>query len=347
MKKYKVLIVDDSALVRQSLTKVMEMDPEIEVIATASDPYYAVKKIKAQLPDVIALDINMPRMDGLTFLKKIMAQFPIPVVIISSITTEGSDAIFEAFEYGAIEVITKPKLNTREFIEESKIRICDAIKSAAHSKINRNIVKEKNTKENKKEYFTANIGKQSNKIVVMGASAGGTEAIYTVLKDLPVNLPGIVIVQHMPKEFTVSFAKRLNDSCALNVKEAGIGDIIKTGHAYIAPGNLHIRVFRKNGMYAIETFNGPLINRHRPSVNVLFHSAVKAEKDVTAILLTGMGNDGAYGLKEIRDAGGNTIAQDEKSCVVFGMPKEAIKLGAAKIVLPLENIAAEIMKIKS
>ena len=348
MKKYKVLIVDDSAVVRQTLTSIFQSDKEIEVIGVASDPYIAAHKIQDEIPDVITLDIEMPRMDGLTFLRKIMTQHPIPVVIISSLTEKGSQTAIRALEYGAIDIITKPKLDTKKFFEESKIRLCDAVKAAAISKIER------------KKMITPTLGvtpklsadvilqkaqqtsmlKTTELVVAVGASTGGTEALREFLEALPHDSPGIIIVQHMPEMFTRSFANRLNELCKITVKEAENNDSVLRGRALIAPGNYHMLLKRSGARYYVEIKSGPLVNRHRPSVDVLFRSTAKyAGANAIGIIMTGMGDDGAKGLLEMKEAGAFTIAQDEKSCVVFGMPKEAIKLGCVDKILPLEHIA--------
>ncbi len=354
MKKIRVLIVDDSAVVRQTLTSILESDPQIEVMGTASDPFFAAKKIQNEIPDVITLDIEMPRMDGLTFLKKIMTQHPIPVVVISSLTATGTETGMKALEYGAVEIITKPQVNTRQFLEESKIRICDAIKAAAVSKIKR-----KNITHLKVEpklsadviipetpLLNQAMIKTTEMVIAIGASTGGTDAIQQFLQAMPIDCPGIVIVQHMPEHFTRSFANRLNEICQITVKEAENGDSVLRGQALIAPGNYHMLLKRSGAKYYVEVKEGPLVNRHRPSVDVLFRSTARyAGRNAIGIIMTGMGDDGARGLLEMKQAGAYTIAQDEKSCVVFGMPNEAIKLGAAEKVLPLDQIAQHAIKI--
>lgn len=351
MKKIKVLIVDDSAVVRQTLSSIISEDPELEVMATAGDPFQAAEKIKHELPDVITLDVEMPRMDGLTFLKKIMAQHPIPVVICSSLAVEGSDTISKAIQYGAIEIITKPVIGTRTFLEESKIRICDAIKAACKADIKKHTI----MLENAHPKLSADVilaksktvlTETTEKIIALGASTGGTEAIRIFLEQLPANTPGIVIVQHMPEHFTTSFANRLNDLCAVTVKEASHNDTVLRGQVLIAPGNKHMLLKRSGARYYVEITDGPLVNRHRPAVDVLFRSTARyAGKNATGIILTGMGDDGAKGIKEMNDAGAYTIAQDAESCVVFGMPKEAIAIGGISSVLPLNKIAGEIVKM--
>lgn len=344
-KKIKVLIVDDSAVVRQTLSKIISSDPQLEVMAVASDPFVAAERLKEEVPDVITLDIEMPRMDGLTFLHKLMTQHPIPVVIISSLADKSSDTGLKALEYGAVDIIQKPKLGTRQFIEESKILICDTIKAAAVAKLRP--ISEKPYKVEQKLTADAVIPKPTKamietteKIIVVGASTGGTEALKVFLEEFPVNCPGIVIVQHMPENFTAAFARRLDQTCRISVKEAEDGDTVIRGRALIAPGNKHMLLKRSGARYYVEIKNGPLVSRHRPSVDVLFRSAAQyAGKNAVGIIMTGMGDDGARGLLEMKEAGAMTIAQDEQSCVVFGMPKEAIKRGAAIKVLPLKALA--------
>jgi len=349
MSKIKVLVVDDSAVVRQSLTAILEEDPKIEVIGTASDPYMAVKKMQERAPDVITLDVEMPRMDGLTFLKKIMSQHPLPVIIISSLTSTGTQSGIKALEYGAVDIITKPQLDVKGFIEEEKRRIQDAVKAAGQAVVRRKIFTEHTVQP--KYSADAVIAKSTHKsmiettekVIAIGASTGGTEALREVLMELPYDSPGIVIVQHMPEKFTKSFADRLNELCKITVKEAEDGDTVIRGRALIAPGNFHMLLKRSGARYYVEVKQGPLVNRHRPAVDVLFRSTARyAGQNAMGIILTGMGDDGAKGLLEMKEAGAVTIAQDEKSCVVFGMPKEAIKLEAAQTILPLNKIAAKI-----
>ena len=349
MGKIKVLIVDDSALVRQTLSYIMESDSDIEVMGTASDPYFAAVKIAKEIPDVITLDIEMPRMDGLTFLKKIMTQHPIPVVVISSLTSQGTETGLRALEYGAVEIITKPQMDTKEFIESSKIRICDAVKAAALSKIKRRVIADSMKVAPKysadvviPQVQTTSMIKTTDVVVAVGASTGGTEALRIFLEGLPHNAPGIVIVQHMPEKFTKSFADRLNEICKVTVKEAENGDSVISGRVLIAPGNFHMMLKRSGAKYYVEVVDGPLVNRHRPAVDVLFRSTARyAGKNAIGIILTGMGDDGAKGLLEMKNAGAKTIAQNEESCVVFGMPKEAIKLGAADKIIHLDEIASQ------
>jgi two-component system chemotaxis response regulator CheB len=353
IRKIKVLIIDDSAVVRQTLSAILSTDPKITVMDTASDPYYAAKIIQNEIPDVITLDIEMPRMDGLTFLRKIMRQHPIPVVIISSLTAEGTLTAIRALEYGAVEIITKPQLGTKQFIEESRIKLCDVVKAAAKAKLRIKDVHVTGTIEVTpklsadavlaKSYAHSMI-KTTEIVVAVGASTGGTEALSIFLQSLPADCPGIVIVQHMPELFTKTFSNRLNELCKINVKEAENNDTILRGHALIAPGNKHMLVKRSGAKYFVEVVDGPLVNRHRPSVDVLFRSTAQfAGSNAIGIIMTGMGDDGARGLLEMKEAGAMTIAQDEKSCVVFGMPKEAIKLNAVEKILPLDKIAPFVM----
>jgi two-component system chemotaxis response regulator CheB len=342
-RKIKVLVVDDSATMRITLTHILNQDPEIDVISSASDPYEAVKKIAENLPDVITLDIEMPRMDGLTFLSKLMKQHPIPVVVISSNAGEGSEKGIRALKLGAREIITKPKLSTPEQMEEYSIRITDAVKAASMTEsVRMNTLKETLSDpvhSFNKEKFAPVSNENSDKFILIGASTGGTEVISKILKNIRTDLPGILIVQHMPGEFTGAFAKRLNQECKLNVKEAEQGDIVQQGSVYIANGFNHLLLVKENGQHKCKLEMGSLVNRHRPSVEVLFHSATKfPAKKIAAIILTGMGSDGAKGLLELHEAGAMTIAQDEKSAVIFGMPKEAIRLNAAKKILNPEEI---------
>lgn len=379
--KIRVLVVDDSAVVRQSLSAILEADPEIEVMGTAADPIIAVKKIQREVPDVITLDIEMPRMDGLTFLRKIMAQRPIPVVVISSLTTRGTEAAMKALEYGASEVIGKPSMNPDIFFQESHIMLCDAVKAAAMSKIRRvkagdihelvkpappapkparrdpvsttiptallSHVQPKNSADVILERSApTDVVVPTESIIVLGASTGGTEAIRTLLRALPGDMPGIAVVQHMPEGFTRSFSNSLNLISRLEVKEAENGDKLYRGRVLIAPGNMHMLLKRVGREYFVETKEGPLVNRHRPSVDVLFRSAARyAGGNAIGVILTGMGNDGARGMKEMHDAGARTVAQDEQSCVVYGMPKEAVRAGGVDDVLPLGDIAGRLVNM--
>ncbi|MDW7690727.1 chemotaxis response regulator protein-glutamate methylesterase [Flammeovirgaceae bacterium SG7u.111] len=339
--KIKVLIVDDSASVRQALKTILDKSSEIEVIGTAMDPYYAVKKIQKHKPDVITLDIEMPRMDGLTFLKKIMKQAPMPVVIISNHTKQGANSALKALELGAVEVIAKPELSTEQDIKESEIRLVDIIRSAYYSK--RRKTGSLSPEITRAKVHQAKLQNSKKSIITVGASTGGTEALKTFLEAMPPNCPPIVIVQHMPEKFTLSFAQRLNECCTIRVKEAVNNDILEQGTAYIAPGNFHMSVVSSPKGMKLITYQGELVNRHRPSVNVLFHSVAKISKNNSiGIIMTGMGNDGAEGLLALKNAGAYTIAQDEASSVVFGMPKQAIEIGAALDVVPLKEISEKV-----
>ena len=348
--KIHVLVVDDSSVVRQTLSEILNSDPGIEVMATAGDPFIAAEKIKEQLPDVITLDIEMPRMDGLTFLQKIMAQRPIPVVICSSLAEKGSETALKALEYGAVEIITKPRMGTKQYLEESKIRICDAVKAAAMARPKRLtkpcVVQPKLTADAviAKSTTKAMID-TTEKVVAIGASTGGTEALRVFLETLPMDTPGMVIVQHMPEHFTTSFAKRLDDLCRVSVKEAQDNDTIIRGRVLIAPGNYHTLLKRSGARYYVEVREGPLVCRHRPSVDVLFRSTARyAGRNAVGVIMTGMGDDGARGMLEMKEAGAYTFAQNEDTCVVFGMPQEAIKRGAVDSVLPLEAIADAVLR---
>jgi two-component system, chemotaxis family, protein-glutamate methylesterase/glutaminase len=344
----RVLIVDDSAVVRQTLSEVLSSDPMIEVIGTASDPIVATERIAERLPDVITLDIEMPRMDGLTFLQKIMSQHPIPVVICSSLAEEGAESALKALEYGAVDVIAKPKLGSKQFIEDSRVTLCEAVKAAAAVKVSvlrtSRVVEPKLTADAILSPGTCAMAKTTEKVVAIGASTGGTEALKTLLEVLPADCPGIVIVQHMPELFTRAFASRLDGLCQITVKEAESNDTILRGRALIAPGNHHMLLKRSGARYYVEIKDGPLVSRHRPSVDVLFRSAARyAGQNAVGVILTGMGDDGAAGMLEMKQAGAVTIAQDEATCVVFGMPNEAIKRAAVDKVLPLPSVAGAIL----
>lgn len=348
-----VLIVDDSAVVRQALAEVLSSDPEIRVMATAADPYAAARHLREEVPDVITLDIEMPKMDGLTFLQKLMSQHPIPVVICSSLAEEGSESGLKALEYGAVDIITKPRLGTREFLLEARITICDAVKAAAkvpkrHLRPMKPVAAKLTADAVLPPPGSRAMAETTEKVIMIGASTGGTEALREVLEALPADSPAIVVVQHMPEKFTATFAKRLDSLCRISVKEAEDGDSVLPGRALIAPGNLHTLLKRSGARYVVEVREGPLVARHRPSVDVLFRSAARyAGRNAVGVLMTGMGDDGARGLLEMREAGAHTVAQDEETCVVFGMPQEAIKRGAAVKVLPLGSIAREIIAHRS
>lgn len=355
--KIKVLLVDDSAVVRQTLKEVLESDPSIEVIAVAPDPLFALKKMESDRPDVIITDVEMPRMDGLTFLKQIMSgPQPIPVVVCSAKTEEGSENALKALEYGAVDIIQKPKLGTKQFLEESKLRLCDVVKAARISRLRslrggmeKRPVQPKLTADVMLPKLNGPVRLETTeKIVVVGASTGGTEALRDYLDALPLDAPGMVIVQHMPEHFTAAFAKRLDSLCRVRVKEAEDNDTVIRGRVLIAPGNRHTLLKRAGARYFVEVRDGPLVCRHRPSVDVLFRSAARyAGGNAIGVIMTGMGDDGSRGMKELHDTGAYTIAQDEETCVVFGMPNEAIKAGAVDTVLPLEKIAPEVLRKSS
>lgn len=346
-KRIGVLIVDDSAIVRDTLTDVLSSDASIEVIGTAADPFIAAMKMLERKPDVIILDINMPRMDGLTFLKKVMSQHPLPVVICSSLTEEGADETMRALEYGAVDIITKPKVGARKFLEESQIRVCDAVKAAAQAKLRTPLksltldVPPKLTADAVLEPPAGRVvAGKTDPVIAMGASTGGTEAILGVLRALPADTPGILVVQHMPEAFTKAFARRLDNACLMSVKEAEDGDPVLRGQVLVAPGDRHMMLKRDRSAYRVEVATGPLVCRHRPSVDVLFRSvAVSAGANAMGILMTGMGDDGARGLLEMHESGAFTVAQDEETSVVWGMPAEAVKLDAVDRVVPLGRIA--------
>lgn len=356
MKKITVLVVDDSALVRQTLCDILNSDPEIEVIGSAADPILAAERMRTVIPDVITLDVEMPRMDGLTFLQKLMSQHPIPVVMCSTLTERGNETALKALEYGAVDIITKPKMGTKQFIEESRVRICDAVKGAAAARMGP--LRAMHTMKEVSPKYTADVIMEkpntkamiqtTEKVVVVGASTGGTEALRVFLEALPEDTPGIVIVQHMPENFTAAFAKRLDSICRVTVKEAQDNDTVVRGRALIAPGNHHMLLKRSGARYYVEIKDGPLVSRHRPSVDVLFRSAARyAGKNAVGVIMTGMGDDGAHGMKEMFDAGAVTIAQDEATCVVYGMPCEAVKLGGVNKIMPLQNIAHEVLRLCS
>ena len=364
-RKIRVLIVDDSASVRTTLSDIISADPELEVMATAADPYVAVERIRQEVPDVMFLDIELPRMDGITFLKKIMSQRPIPVVICSSLAQDGSDAFMQALEAGAVDVVAKPRVDTAQFLQESRMRICDAAKAAAHAKM-RGLskaspalrapspdvkVEAKLTadailppiSDARRESLIARLP-VTEPLVAIGASTGGTEALREVLEALPADSPPVLIVQHMPEKFTTAFARRLDSTCAVRVKEAEDGDLVQSGQVLLAPGNLHMLLVRNGSRYTVKVEEGPHVSRHRPSVDVLFRSVAQAAgRNAMGMILTGMGDDGARGLLEMRQMGSLTLAQDEATCVVFGMPKEAIQRGAAVRTLPLSKMAGEIV----
>jgi two-component system chemotaxis response regulator CheB len=358
-RKIKVLIIDDSASVRQTLASVLQEDPQIEVMGTASDPFMAAKRIQEEIPDVITLDVEMPRMDGITFLRKLMSQKPIPVVMCSSLTEQGTETLLQALEAGAVDVILKPKIGAADFLAEQGTRICDAIKAAAQARLPRKpgqagSAMRQSSDRQPNEKLTADamlpppsgraMAKTTEMVCCIGASTGGTEALRELLERLPANSPGIVVVQHMPEKFTAAFAKRLNGLCEVEVKEAEDGDPVLRGHVLIAPGDKHMLLERQGARYHVAVKPGPLVARHRPSVDVLFRSAARsAGSNAMAVIMTGMGDDGARGMLEMHQAGAFTVAQDEATSVVFGMPKEAIARGGVDKILPLNLLASEIL----
>lgn len=345
----KVLIVDDSALVRQLLSRILESDPELKVVGVATDPYMAREKIKQLNPDVLTLDVEMPRMDGVTFLRNVMRLRPMPVVMVSSLTEKGADVTLEALEYGAVDFVTKPKVDLAATLEDYSAEIIKKVKIASHAKVKPLLI----DKQDLKKASLGNLAarkhfKTTDKLIAIGASTGGTEAIREVLSRMPADCPGIVITQHIPAAFSLPFARRLNGSSALNVDQAEDGQQILNGHAYVAPGDRHLRVVRDGARFIIRLDDGEPVNRHKPSVDVMFDSvAQNVGINAVAALLTGMGADGARGMKRIMESGAPTVAQDEPSSVVWGMPGEAVKLGAAQYVLPLHDVAAKLLDLAS
>lgn len=354
----KVLIVDDSAVVRQVLSAALAEDQAIEVIGAASDPVFAMERMRVQWPDVILLDVEMPRMDGITFLKKIMAERPTPVVICSTLTDKGAATTMQALEAGAFTIITKPKIGLKQFLEDSSDDLVSAVKAAAHANARKLVPSAPMAAVAAPPKLSADailsaathtahtlsaMAETTDRVVAIGTSTGGTQALETVLTALPRVSPGIVIVQHMPEKFTGAFAARLNDLCQIEVREARGGDRVLPGLALIAPGGRHMLLKRNGAQYHVDIVDGPPVSRHRPSVDVLFRSVSKtAGKNALGIIMTGMGDDGAVGLLEMRNEGALTIGQDEQTCVVYGMPKEAVKRGAVMRTLPLGAIAGAI-----
>lgn len=350
------MIIDDSELVRQALKNIFSTESDLEVIDVANDPYEAVQKLKKQAPDVITLDVEMPKMNGITFLKKLMSQHPIPVVVISTLTKKGTTAALKALEYGAVEVMHKPNVSSGIELERNATYIKNAIRAASLANVsllNRRLVE---SKLKPAESAVTPVVKRSvlenktsaRKILAIGASTGGTEAIKSILMELKPDSPGVVIVQHMPGIFTGQFAQRLNKECPITVKEAAHNDLVLPGQALIAPGDHHMLLKKTGGNFKVALSDTALVNRHRPSVDVLFHSvADQAKSQALGVILTGMGKDGAKGLLAMRQAGAFTIAQDEESCVVFGMPKEAINIGAADKVLNIREIGRYLEKLNN
>ncbi len=351
--KIRVLIIDDSAVMRQLLTDILASDPEIEVVGTAADPIIARDKIKALNPHVLTLDIEMPRMDGLVFLRNLMRLRPMPVVMCSSLTQHGADVTLDALSLGAIDFVAKPAVDTVHGIKEAAREIISKVKGAAGAKTR--AAKPSGTPEIEQRFDTDVVlpkrtapthFQTTDQIIAIGASTGGTEAIKEVLIRLPADVPGIVITQHIPKAFSGPFAARLNAICQLNVCEARDGQAILAGHAYVAPGDDHLLVVRDGAHYRCKLSSAPAVNRHRPSVDVLFRSvAQSAGRNSVGVILTGMGRDGAEGMREMRDAGAPTLAQDENTSVVWGMPGAAWEIGAAQALHPLHQMAAAIVRV--
>ncbi|WP_263262747.1 chemotaxis response regulator protein-glutamate methylesterase [Pseudomonas sp. RIT-PI-S] len=351
-----VLIVDDSAVVRQVMQAILEEEPDMEVIGAASDPLFAMDKMARRWPDVIVLDIEMPRMDGLTFLRKVMAERPTPVVICSTLTEAGTETALQAMAAGAADIISKPKAGLRDFLLQSAAELVRAVRAAARANVRAlrpqatpvapaTVPRRLSADAILPPGPTSAMARTTDRVVAIGTSTGGTQALEQVLVALPRITPGIVVVQHMPEKFTASFAQRLDSLCAVSVREAANNDRVLPGQVLIAPGGRHMVLKRSGAFYHVQIIDGPHVNRHRPSVDVLFRSVARfAGANATGIIMTGMGDDGARGLKEMFDAGADTYAQDEASCVVFGMPKEAIKLGAARQVISLEEIPRAILE---
>lgn len=352
MNSIKVMVVDDSAVVRQVLTSLLTAAPGIEVMHAVSDPLLAMERMKMQWPDVIVLDVEMPRMDGITFLKKIMSERPTPVVICSTLTEKGAQTTMEAMASGAVAVITKPKLGLKQFLQDSSDELITAVKAAALANV-RHLAPGQQAVVAAK--YSADVilppagdsamTQTTERVVAIGTSTGGTQALEVVLTALPRVSPGIVIVQHMPEKFTAAFAQRLDGICRIEVREAQNNDRVVPGRALIAPGGKHMLLRRDGAQYFVEVVDGPLVNRHRPSVDVLFRSVAKAAgANALGVIMTGMGDDGAAGLLEMRKAGARTVAQDEQSCVVYGMPKEAVRRGAVEKTVPLNAVDKEILQ---
>jgi two-component system, chemotaxis family, protein-glutamate methylesterase/glutaminase len=353
MSKINVLIVDDSAVVRQVLSGLLGEDPAINVLAAVTDPIFAMERMKMHWPDVIVLDVEMPRMDGITFLRKIMEERPTPVVICSTLTEAGAETTMQALSAGAVSIVAKPKVGLKRFMEDASSDIAEVVKTAARANMKRikSLPVAKSIQVSPK--LTADavlppgagaMAQTTERIVAIGTSTGGTQALELVLTALPRVCPGIVIVQHMPEKFTAAFAQRLDSLCQIEVREAKSNDRVIPGLALIAPGGKHMMLKRSGAYYHVDVVDGPLVNRHRPSVDVLFRSVAKAAgRNATGIIMTGMGDDGAAGLLEMRNADAKTYAQDEESCVVFGMPKEAIKRGGVEKVIALQNVRSVIL----
>jgi len=347
--KIKVLLVDDSAVVRQVLSQVINAHPKMEVCAAAQDPLFAIRHMQRQWPGVIILDVEMPRMDGITFLRKIMSERPTPVIMCSSLTGKGADTTMQAMSLGAIEIVTKPKLGVKGFLSESAHEITNAVLAASQATMRKCSIETEVPKvASKSKVLSATktaMVRTTERIIAIGSSTGGTKALEAILTKLPRVSPGIVIVQHMPVTFTGAFAERLNCLCEIDVVEAKGGETILPGHAYIARGDLHMLINRSGALYKIELKDGPLVTRHKPSVNVLFRSVARyAGKNAMGVILTGMGDDGACGLKEMRDVGSRTLGECEESCTVYGMPQEAMKRGGVEKELSLAQFPEAILE---
>jgi two-component system chemotaxis response regulator CheB len=354
MKTIKVMVVDDSAVVRQVVGGLLAQAPGLEVVASVADPLLAIERLRTQWPDVIVLDVEMPRMDGITFLKKIMSERPTPVVICSTLTEKGARTTMEALAAGAVSIVTKPRLGLKQFLTDAADDLVATVRAAARANVRRlalpagdapaPAVTAKQTADVILAPATRAMTQTTERVVALGTSTGGTQALEEVLTALPGVCPGIVIVQHMPEKFTAAFAARLDSLCRITVKEAAHNDRVVPGCALIAPGGRHMLLRRSGAQYHVEIVDGPLVNRHRPSVDVLFRSVAKcAGPNALGVIMTGMGDDGAAGLLEMRNAGATTLAQDEESCVVFGMPKEAIKRGGVQRSVALQGVAREIV----
>ncbi|HEX7684734.1 MAG TPA: chemotaxis response regulator protein-glutamate methylesterase [Trinickia sp.] len=348
MQKINVLCVDDSALIRSLMTEIINSQPDMTVCATAPDPLVARELIKQHNPDVLTLDVEMPRMDGLDFLEKLMRLRPMPVVMVSSLTERGSEITLRALELGAVDFVTKPKVGIRDGMLEYAEKLADKIRAAARARVRARAAAPAPAAGAHPAGASApmlnNPLVSTEKLIIVGASTGGTEAIREVLTPLPPDAPAVMIAQHMPPGFTKSFAQRLNGLCRITVKEAEHGERVLPGHAYIAPGHAHLLLARSGANYIAHLSDDPPVNRHRPSVDVLFRSAAQhAGKNAVGVILTGMGRDGAAGLLDMRNAGAYTLAQDEASCVVFGMPREAIALGGADEIAPLSEMSRRVM----